>query len=453
MVKSYIVTPIKGAVVALMFTMVLSATVKAEEKVYELSSEQAVEMAMKNNHFLKSLDHQLKQSEYGVKSAVTNFLPQASFSGSYAKIGNDLDYYARVGQGQGLGALEDVFYPDQNSSIEIQIQQPIFTGFATLNGLRSARLSHTIQGVSNEKNKQNIQYAIQQVYWGIVNLQKSKGVANEAIRQLHELTSNQEAMMEQGMSTEHDYLLTKASLAQAQLNEMKVVKNIASMKRQFAVLLGLPATSEIVLTDTNAVNEIPKNGNIDSILNVTLTNRPDLKESKLSVNKADLGLKLSKSSLYPTIAAAFTWGNSAVDYSDKDDWKYNWTLGLTLNFKLFDWGDRAFKVKQAKYQKLALDELYIQKKSSVEKEVIDAFHEVEQTSKELQTAKLLADAREKAYNAFVAKHEEGVIPMYELLDAHNQFVSAKYGVLQASTSLRLAIINLEMGGLGSSASN
>lgn len=451
MVKSYIVTPIKGAVVALVFTMVLSAAVKAEEKVYELSSEQAVEMAMKNNHFLKSLDHQLKQSEYGVKSAVTNFLPQASFSGSYAKIGNDLDYNS--GMSQMPLNVRDMLMPDQNTSIEIQIQQPIFTGFATLNGLRSARLSHTIQGVSNEKNKQNIQYAIQQVYWGIVSLQKSKGVANEAIRQLQELTSNQEAMMEQGMSTEHDYLLTKASLAQAQLNEMKVGKNIASMKRQFAVLLGLPATSEIVLTDTNAVNEIPKNGNIDSILNVTLTNRPDLKESKLSVNKADLGLKLSEASLYPTVGAIFKWGNSAVDFSDIDDWKYSWTLGLSLNFKLFDWGDRAYKVKQAKYQKLALDELYIQKKSSVEKEVIDAFHEVEQTSKELQTAKLLADAREKAYNAFVAKHEEGVIPMYELLDAHNQFVSAKYGVLQASTSLRLAIINLEMGGLGSSTSN
>ena len=63
------------------------------------------------------------------------------------------------------------------------------------------------------------------------------------------------------------------------------------------------------------------------------------------------------------------------------------------------------------------------------------------------------EAREKAYDASLAKYEEGVIPMYELLDAHNSLISAKYAALQTATSLKLAIINLDMGGLGSGLSN
>jgi outer membrane protein TolC len=278
-------------------------------------------------------------------------------------------------------------------------------------------------------------------------------VASEAIKQLEELTSNQEARMEQGMSTEHDYLLTKASLAQARINELKVNKSVSSMKRQFAILLGLPATTEIVLIDTSAEGSLSPHVDLDSAVSSALSGRPDLKETRLKMDLAELGIKSAKSAFYPTIVAGFGYSNESPEPDVREQWRYNWAASVSLKFNLLDWGDRNFKLKKAREQQLALKEILQEKTASVEKEVLDAYHEVEQLQRETEAAELLMEAREKAYEASLAKYEEGVIPMYELLDAHNSLISAKYAALQTATSLKLAIINLDMGGLGSGLSN
>lgn len=415
----------------------------------ELSAETAVEMAMKNNYSIKALEHQQKQAEYDIKSARTAFLPGVSLSGSYSRTGLDFEipaaFAASLPPGMGL---------DQNSfNYAIQIQQPIFTGFALLNGLNSAKLSSAMTEKSAETVKQKIRYAVLQVYWGIVSLQKSASVASEAIKQLEELTSNQEARMEQGMSTEHDYLLTKASLAQARMNELKVNKSVSSMKRQFAILLGLPATTEINLIDTSAEGNLSPDVNLDSAVNSALSGRSDLNEARLKMDLAELGIKSAKSAFCPTIAAGFGYSNESPEFDSKERWRYTWRASASLSFNLLDWGNRNFKLKKAREQQLALNEVLQEKTATVEKEVLDAYHEVEQLQSETEAAELLMEAREKAYNASLAKHEEGVIPMYELLDAHNSLISAKYSALQTATSLKLAIINLDMGGLGSSSSN
>ncbi len=415
----------------------------------DLSAKMAVEMAMKNNYSIKALEHQQIQAEYDIKSARTGFLPSVNLSGSYSRTGLDFEIPAALSSmmppGMGL---------DQNSfNYAIQIQQPIFTGFALLNGLNSAKLSSEITEKSAETAKQKIRYAVLQVYWGIVNLQKSASVASEAIKQLEELTSNQEARMEQGMSTEHDYLLTKASLAQARMNELKVNKSVSSMKRQFAILLGLPATTEINLIDTSAEGNEVTDVNLDSAVSSALSLRPDLNETRLKMNLTELGIKSAKSAFYPSLVTSFSYSNESPEFDTKESWRYTWRASAALSFNLLDWGNRNFKLKKAREQQLALKEVLQEKTATVEKEVLDAYHEVEQLQSEIKAAELLMEAREKAYYASLAKYEEGVIPMYELLDAHNSLVSAKYAALQTATSLKLATINLEMGGLGSSSSS
>lgn len=417
----------------------------------EVSAEKAVEMAMKNNHSIKVLEHQQKQAEYDIKSATTEFLPSVSVSGSYSRKKNEALAGLFVPNMENMASAFG-FY-ENSFNYGLQIQQPIFTGFAILNGLNSAKLSSSITKESAETARQKIRYAVLQVYWGIVSLQKSKSVASEAIKQLEELTSNQEARMEQGMSTEHDYLLTKASLAQARMNELKVNKSVSSMKRQFAILLGLPATTEIELIDTSAEGNLSLNVNLDSTVSSALSGRSDLKEARLKMNLTDLGIKAAKSAFYPSLVAGFGYSNESPEPDVREMWKYNWAASISLKFDLLDWGDRNFKLKKAREQQLALKEVLQEKTATVEKEVLDAYHEVEQLQSETEAAGLLMEAREKAYDASLAKYEEGVIPMYELLDAHNSLVSAKYAALQTATSLKLAVINLDMGGLGSGSSN
>lgn len=415
----------------------------------ELSAEMAIEMAMKNNHSIKTLEHQQKQAEYDIKSATTAFLPSVSLNGTYSRTGLDFEIPDSVAASlpPSMGLNENSF------SYGLQIQQPIFTGFAVLHGLNSAKLSSTIAKENTETVRQKVRYAVLQIYWGIVSLQKSKSVASEAIKQLEELTSNQEARMEQGMSTEHDYLLTKASLAQARMNELKVNKSVSSMKRQFAILLGLPATTEISLIDTSAESNLMPKVNLDSTVSSALSGRPDLKEARLKMNLTELGIKAAKSAFYPSLVAGFSYSNESPEPATREMWRYNWRASAALSFNLLDWGNRNFKLKKAREQQLMLKEVLEEKKAIVEKEVIDAYHEVEQLQSETEAADLLMEAREKAYDASLAKFEEGVIPMYELLDAHNFLISAKYAALQTATSLKLAVINLDMGGLGSTSSS
>ncbi|MBN1309597.1 MAG: TolC family protein [Chitinispirillaceae bacterium] len=411
----------------------------------ELSSSRAVEMAMKNNRTVRAIGHQLRAADFGVKSAVTSFLPHATASGRYTRQSvNEMFEMILRSTGHDLD-LENSY------NFGLEITQPLFTGFATLNSLRSAQASRSLQESTGEKTAHMMKYAVLQIYWGLVALEKSQVVAGEAIRQLEELTSSQAAMMDQGMATEHDYLLTRASLAQARMNELKAGAAIRSMKRQFAVLLGLPVDTAIVLTDTAAVKTVPGNNGVDSVIAAALRDRPDMRESALQLHLSELGVKLARASYFPVLAAGFSLTESRPDQRYQDQWGNSWYAYAALRFDLLDWGDRVFKVRRAKEQYRSLFELSEQKKASVEKEAADACDAVRQSSEELATAALLVEAREKAYNASLAKHEEGVMPMYELLNAHSAFVTAKYQALQAATNLELAVVNMEMGGLGTSA--
>jgi outer membrane protein len=198
----------------------------------ELSLQQAIDLTMKNNASIKATEHQITAADYGIKSAATGFLPKLSTTVSARHQGGD-DLMAELGKMFGAtGPKLDDYY-----SIGFEVQQPIFTGFATLNALKSAKTSYALQEATSEKTQQLTRYAVTRIYWGLVSLRKSGDVANEAVKQLEELTNNQKALLEQGMSAEHDVLLTEASLEQARLSVLNVEKSLKSTQRQFSIYL------------------------------------------------------------------------------------------------------------------------------------------------------------------------------------------------------------------------
>ncbi|MBN1603685.1 MAG: TolC family protein [Chitinispirillaceae bacterium] len=422
------------------FTSVITALLVAipYADTVELSLQQAIDLTMKNNASIKAMEHQITAAKYGIKSAVTGFLPKvATTVTARHQSGNDM-----ISQ-----LLRKKL--DNSYSIGLEIQQPIFTGFATLNALRSAKTSYALQEATSEKTQQSIRYAVTRIYWGLVSLRKSGDVADEAVKQLEELTANQKALLEQGMAAEHDVLLTEASLEQARLNVLTVEKSLKSTQRQFSIYLGLPVESEIVLSDSLSATSETTTFNSDSLLQTALQNRPDLKEANLQLSLSETGIKLSRAAYYPTLAAGFSFSETRPDQSYNDTWGNSWYLYAALNFNIFDWGDRIFKVKKAQSQHLSLIEQVEQKREMVKKEVLDANESVVQNAKTLDVTLKLQEAQKRSYEATVAKYEEGVIPLYELLNIHSNYIGAKYKVLEASANLELARINLEMGGIGS----
>ncbi|NLE02753.1 MAG: TolC family protein, partial [Fibrobacter sp.] len=391
---------------------------------------------------LKSLEHQLSSAAYSIKSAKTAFLPKVSTNiTARHQSGNDM-----------IGSLLGTSL-DNSYSIGLEIQQPIFTGFATLNALQSAKTSYDLQKATNDKTELTIRYAVTRIYWGLVNLRKSCEVANEAVKQLEELSANQKARMEQGMNAEHDVLLTDASLEQARLNTLSIEKSLASTQRQFSIYLGLPVESAIVLTDTLPVTASTSTFKTDSLLQSALQTRPDIIESGLQVALNDIGIKQARSALYPSLSAGFSFSEARPDQLYKDQWGNSWYLYASLKFTLLDWGDRNFKIKKAESQKLSLLSLYEQKQATIKKEILDATESVEQNIQTLNVSQRLLEAQEKSYAAALAKYEEGVLPLYELLDVHSNYITAKYKLLEASANLELARVNLEMGGFGTSSTS
>jgi len=259
--------------------------------------------------------------------------------------------------------------------------------------------------------------------------------------------------MEQGMNAEHDVLLTDASLEQARLNTLSIEKSLASTQRQFSIYLGLPVESAIVLTDTLPVTASTSTFKTDSLLQSALQTRPDIIESGLQVALNDIGIKQARSALYPSLSAGFSFSEARPDQLYKDQWGNSWYLYASLKFTLLDWGDRNFKIKKAESQKLSLLSLYEQKQATIKKEILDATESVEQNIQTLNVSQRLLEAQEKSYAAALAKYEEGVLPLYELLDVHSNYITAKYKLLEASANLELARVNLEMGGFGTSSTS
>ncbi|MES2070851.1 MAG: efflux transporter outer membrane subunit [Pseudomonadota bacterium] len=243
-----------------------------------------------------------------------------------------------------------------------------------------------------------------------------------------------------GVATKSDVLQAQTQLANAQADEVGLVRQRAQLEHAIAVLVGkAPGDFSLAPAAWKAsIPEVPVG--IPSLL---LQRRPDIAAAERRVAAANEQIGIAQSAFYPNLKLNASYGYGASRVADLFSTSANvWSLGLSAAQTLFDAGATRARVEgaQAAYQQTV---------ARYRQTVLTAFQDVED---QLAATRVLAQQQELRRQASQAadqveqqalnRYRQGQISYTDVVTAQATALSARRALVQSQADRQTTAISL-----------
>jgi outer membrane protein len=255
-----------------------------------------------------------------------------------------------------------------------------------------------------------------------------------------------------GEILESDFLLLEAQWVNDRNNVATagINKNNTLIEMKNLLAMNLLQPLELIYPD----DEFPEAMSVMPALNVfmeqAVNTLPDFKISDYEVEIAETGLKIAKSTYYPTLSLGGSIGtghNTFSDYGNQLSNRFNQQVGLTLSIPIFDKSKTKSNVQRSK---IALQQTQLENKQTTQNLQQTLLTEYSNTAiayNRFETDKVRQNAYSKSFEAYRAKFNAGSITAVELLQQQNNYINAlndyirsKYGFM-----LKRKVLDVYMG--------
>ena len=443
-----------------------------------LTFEQALEITNGNSHVLKQNQYLQKEKKQDVKAAKGLYLPKVGISASYMRMSDNLhldltpvrDAITPLYQTLGnygnfslpdptpirqklLSGLNDVENGDWDRMIQKKefglvaatMQWPIYTGGKIAAANKVAEIQ---KGEADEVARQKqgeLMSELTERYFGLCLARQAVMIRQDVLDGMNKHLDDAIKMEKQGMIANADVLHARVFQAQAE-REFSKAKRTQEIVNQ-SLLNTLAMEEEITLEPSSRLFYLDTIEPLDYFIKNARQNNPLLQQVNSKKRLVMQNYKVEKSEYFPAIAL-----EGMYNIVDKDLSPYtpDWTVGIGLNWTLFDGAARYRKVKAAALKTDQVEEVEQKAQSDIETMINKLYQELNMYREqlvELESSKTFTDeylrVREKAF------HEE-MSNATEVVDARLAQSQVRIERLQAMYGYDLALARLlEYAGISS----
>jgi outer membrane protein TolC len=399
----------------------------------------AISEALKNNTLIQEAMEREKAALWEEKSARADLLPKLSLSYEYYHLKEDP--YAVFNKMQfTMGSVN-------NYSWNVTLSQPVFTGFALETKRKIAELGITSKTFDRERAVLDVTKMIKVAYFRVLLAEKYVRVAREQEAQLKAHLEDARHFYDQGLIPQNDLLKSEVAYARAQQERVSAESALAVARSSFNTIIRHPIDEKAEFED---VATLPSESyELSALINEALVNRPEIKMLDIALQQAQLGEKLAKSGYYPKVhlfgqymQQGENWRATENDYKNS----YNASVGVQINWPLFESGKTRADSAKALHERLAIAERIKGVKDSVMLEVKDAFEKLNVAKTNITTAETAVAQAKENYRITNLQYQQQITTSTEVLDAqtyltqaHVNYYNALYGYYTAQAELERAI--------------
>ncbi len=240
-----------------------------------------------------------------------------------------------------------------------------------------------------------------------------------------------QAFYKQGTKARIEVATAEADLAQARLEALKAETQLQVDWVALNVAMGRTSPSPYRLELDPEWDRIPE---LDSerMLEVALARRPELVALQARLRNQLASLRALGAESLPTLSANATLQGSGSP-TPLDG---TWTLGVSLNWSLFDGFLRQYRDGEARATARALAEQFEQQRIAVYQEVTSRLVQVRQATEQIQAAQASLEAARESHRLASARYRVGVGSSLELSDAELALSQARTDLAGAANALR-----------------
>ena len=415
----------------------------------------AVREAIHNNYLIQATMDQIKAAQAQRRSATAGMLPELSFD--YSAVGLKNQPYLQIphrplpvfNAGKPNGDyvyLPPRMYMNGTALInwEIELKQPIFTGFALFNQRKLAELGIDLTRVQREEAILNITEEVKIAYVNVLRAQKQVQVANERVEQLTSHEHEAQHFYDRGIVAYNDLLKSQVALADAVQFSTQAKSNLDIARANFNTLLNRDLTKQVQLEDFTSITS--SDYDPTALTDEALQERPELKALGIRVKEAATHVRLAESEYYPHVFAfaAYTQaGQDGLAARNEYQNQYNQMVGIGIKWTIFNWLKTTDNAQQADYTKSAVNNQLRAFMNAVKLQVKSDLIELDTAAQDVSTSvTALAQAKEN-YRITNLQYGQQLVTSTEVLDAQTYLTQAELNYYNALYGYEISLAKLE----------
>lgn len=378
------------------------------------------------------------------------YLAQAStaFNGMLTSMAQMVD-----GAGQ---SIVDAFRTDTRNmtGAAVMLTQPLYMGGKIRAYDRITRLAQEAAGEQYTMQEQDLLVSVDEAYWRIVALQSKKKLAESFLTTVKKLDGDVDKLIAEGMATKADGLSVKVKVNEAEVAMIQVDNGLALSRMALAQICGLPMDANFTLEDeTEDVSadgalqmsiSLQPNADRDFAVETALAHRAEIRALDIAAQVKREEVKVARSEYMPNLALTAGYLVSNPNVFNGFEKKFNgmWSAGVVLKVPIVTWGDRIYKVRQAKAEAAMAETRVDEVREKITLQVNQNKQKMQEAQRRLSTALRSQEQADENLRMANLGMREGVIPVSNVLQAQTAWLSAHSTLVEAAIDVRLADLYL-----------
>ena len=427
-----------------------------------ITLEQAIELSLKNNRDIQQARLEVERAEAALRQERAALYPNLDLT-SGLSYGSDLfldsiteqridqeveeraEDNPNLTEDQARDLAEDRFTDTSTSSFDFNgglgISYDIYDGGRRGASIRAARKQLRNAELNLESVVEQNRFEASRDYYNLQDGDAQVEIQEAAVDDATQTLRDAQLLERAGLGTRFDVLRAEVELAQARQRVTTAIANQNISRRQLAETLSVDHSTDLATAD-----EIEEAGTWNLELAETIVqafqNRAELEQLLLQreINQEQRTIALSATRPNLSANANYTVRD---DFEDDFDINDQYSVGLNLQWRLYDGGAARAAAEQAETDAEISETQFANQRNLIRFNVEQAYYQLESNQNNISTATREVELAEESLRLARLRFQAGVGTQTDVIDAQTQLTTARGNLLSSIIDYNQSYVDLQ----------
>lgn len=441
-----------GLIFPTAFFLIISSSSLSAQEIRSISLDNAVSLALQNNHLLNIKRLQVEEKQQKVNEDKVKYFPVIGIGGAYQYNSNlqvltiEQGRFGQLPYGGvmiPLPATNEVFELGNHNvyNAGVTIYQPL-TQIGKINaGVNYSKTEMKIAETEKNKAILQVKQAVEKLFFGLLIVQKQIEEAELRVSLAKTKLHDAEISLAAGKTTGSSIYGLSAGMADEQQNLLKLKMQYDDYSTDLIQLTGMDPALNIIPEPVSPENLAENIAAIDTTLSMAGLHNYDMKLAALNKAKAEYSIKASKFSYLPDLGlqGGYTY-QEGIDIYPKN----NAYIGASLKWNLNDAFSNRMVQKQRMYISKQAEENLHNTRERVNSDILKAYRKLKQSEELVRVAGKVVEYRREDLKIQSDRRRSGMNLESDLLAAKVSMTKAEADLYAAQLNYRISLSELKI---------
>jgi len=418
----------------ILFLLTLAPVPASAEEPIRLDLEGCIGLALERNKDILAAKQEVVKTYARIDENEASAYPEINASADYTRIGNISEFE--------LNGEMFSFTPEDNYKLDLNLSQKIYAP-QVFEAIKASKSFAKTSEFQLETVKAETVNQVSKLYYRLLLSKELIRINEASVLQLKRHVQDVKKRFETGLSTDFDLLRAEVQLANAMPDLARAKNENEIAEASLKIVLGIEPASNAKID--GKLLYLPFNITFEDAISSAMARRPEIDNINYTIETLEIYSKIAKKEALPTLTmhGDIGYANNDLAFGGQAKWDYQWNVGVSLDYKLYDGGKRSSKVVGAlsDLTKARIDRERLF--STIHLEVKTAFGALEEANELIASQSKSIEKAQRAFEIAEVRNKNGLMTQLELLDAQLALTSARINYSRAVYEYLLALTNLK----------